>query len=72
MAGCDGRFGDRGGGRRCVDDPHAMRACGDELGDSVGESAVRSDVEHRIRVFSLVHATVREDDGDEVDTRGVE
>lgn len=66
------RWWDRGCRRRGVDNPHAMGASGDEFGDSVSEGRLGSDVEDGIRILAVVHATLRENDGDEVDARRVE
>lgn len=49
-----------------------MRTSCDELCDGMGERARGIDVEDRIRVLAVVHTTLREDDGDEVNARGVE
>lgn len=43
-----------------------MRPCCHELGDGVGEGLVRVDVEDWDGVAALFHATLGEDDGDEV------
>ena len=56
-----------GGGRRCVDNPHAVRAGGAELGDGVSEGGEGRDVEDGVGVFAVFDAAFREDDGDEVD-----
>lgn len=39
----------------------------DEFGDRVRKSRERTDVEDGERVFSVIHATHREDDGDEME-----
>jgi len=44
----------------------------DEFCDGVCESAGRVDVEYRIRILAIIHTTLREDDSDKVDARGVE
>ena len=44
----------------------------DEFGDRMGQGRVRSDVEHGKRVFPIVHAPRRKDDGDEMRTGVVE
>lgn len=38
----------------------------DQFGDCVCESRERADVKDGERVFSVIHATRREDDGDEM------
>lgn len=45
-----------------------MGFCGDELGDCVCEGRVGAYVEDWERVSAFVHASGRENDGDEVDT----
>jgi len=44
----------------------------DEFCDGVGESAGWVDVEYRVRVLTIVHTTLREDDGNEMNAGGVE
>ena len=53
---------DRAGGRRVLDNPHAMGACCNEFRDSVGESADGRHMEDWIRVLAVVQAALREDD----------
>ena len=53
--------------RRAVDDPHAVRARRDELGDGVRERRVGRDVEDGEGVLAVAEAARRQDDGDEVD-----
>ena len=49
-----------------------MRFGGYEFRNGVSQGRIWTNVEDRERVFAIVHATSREDDGDEVDTRIVE
>lgn len=44
----------------------------DDFRNGVGEGAGWVDVEDRIRVLTVIHASLRENDSDEVDARGVE
>jgi hypothetical protein len=67
-----GGGGTRGRGRRFVDDPHAVRARGDELGNGVRERREWVDVEDGKGVLAIVHAALRKDYGNEVDAAGAQ
>ncbi len=49
-----------------------MRACSYEFGHGVGESGKWIDIKYRIRIFTIVHASLREDDRDEMYARTAE
>jgi hypothetical protein len=53
---------DGAGGRRAVDDPHAVGAGCDEFRDGVGEGADGRHVEDGVRVLAVVQAAFGEDD----------
>lgn len=44
-----------------------MGSGGNEFGDGVSESGVRADVENGKGVFAVIHTTIGENDGNEVD-----
>ena len=44
-----------------------MRTGGAQLGDGVGQCIEGCNVEDRVRVFAVKHATLGEDDANEVD-----
>jgi len=46
-----------------------VRASGDEFGDGMSKCTVRCNVEDGVRVLAVVHATFRENDGQEMDAR---